>query len=186
MGSRILKVDQEKVDHLMELVGELNVAKNGLTFLAQAAEEEFGSRALARRIKDQYSGLHRIAEELQSAVMDVRMLPLSVAFSRFPRLVRDLSRRLGKTIELTMEGEDTMADKDVIEALADPLVHLVRNSLDHGVEPPGERADGRQARHRPDHPGRGGRRRRGARGDLRRRARRRPGSGSSTRRTRRA
>ncbi|GIE93465.1 chemotaxis protein CheA [Paractinoplanes rishiriensis] len=145
VGSRILKVDQEKVDHLMELVGELNVAKNGLTFLAQAAEEEFGSRALSRRIKDQYSGMHRIAEELQAAVMDVRMLPLSVAFSRFPRLVRDLSRRLGKTIELVMEGEDTMADKDVIEALADPLVHLVRNSLDHGIEPSDERVSAGKA-----------------------------------------
>ncbi|GIM94107.1 chemotaxis protein CheA [Paractinoplanes toevensis] len=139
VGSRILKVDQEKVDHLMELVGELNVAKNGLTFLAQAAEEEFGSRALSRRIKDQYSGLHRIAEELQASVMDIRMLPLSVAFSRFPRLVRDLSRRLGKNIELVLTGEDTMADKDVIEALGDPLVHLVRNSLDHGVETVDER-----------------------------------------------
>lgn len=139
VGSRVLKVDQEKVDRLMELVGELNVAKNGLTFLAEAAEEEFGSRALSRRIKDQYAGLHRIAEELQAAVMDVRMLPLSVSFSRFPRLVRDLSRRLGKRIELVTEGEDTMADKDVIEALADPLVHLVRNSLDHGIEPPDER-----------------------------------------------
>ena len=135
VGTRILKVDQEKVDHLMELVGELNVAKNGLTFLADAAEEEFGSRVLSRRIKDQYSGLHRIAEELQAAVMDVRMLPLSVAFSRFPRLIRDLSRRLGKEVELVTEGEDTMADKDVIEALGDPLVHLVRNSLDHGIEP---------------------------------------------------
>ena len=146
VGSRILKVDQEKVDHLMELVGELNVAKNGLTFLAQAAEEEFGSRALSRRIKDQYSGMHRIAEELQAAVMDIRMLPLSVAFSRFPRLVRDLSRRLGKSIELVMEGEDTMADKDVIEALADPLVHLVRNSLDHGIETAEERlASGKAA-----------------------------------------
>ncbi|MDY7090159.1 MAG: chemotaxis protein CheA [Actinomycetota bacterium] len=139
VGTRILKVDQEKVDHLMELVGELNVAKNGLTFLADAAEEEFGSRVLGRRIKDQYSGLHRIAEELQAAVMDVRMLPLSVAFSRFPRLIRDLSRRLGKTVELVTEGEDTMADKDVIEALGDPLVHLVRNSLDHGIETPAER-----------------------------------------------
>ena len=139
VGNKILKVDQEKVDRLMELVGELNVAKNGLVFLAQAAEEEFGSRALGRRIKDQYSGMHRIAEELQAAVMDIRMLPLSVAFSRFPRLVRDLSRRLGKSIELVMEGEDTMADKDVIEALADPLVHLVRNSLDHGVETAEER-----------------------------------------------
>nr|WP_221373880.1 chemotaxis protein CheA [Actinoplanes polyasparticus] len=139
VGTRILKVDQEKVDHLMELVGELNVAKNGLTFLADAAEEEFGSRVLSRRIKDQYSGLHRIAEELQAAVMDVRMLPLSVAFSRFPRLIRDLSRRLGKTVELVTEGEDTMADKDVIEALGDPLVHLVRNSLDHGIETSADR-----------------------------------------------
>lgn len=140
VGTRVLKVDQEKVDRLMELVGELNVAKNGLTFLASSAEEEFGSRALSRRIKDQYAGLHRIAEELQSAVMDVRMLPLSVAFGRFPRLVRDLSRRLGKNIELITEGGETMADKDVIEALGDPLVHLVRNSLDHGIEPPDERS----------------------------------------------
>ncbi|WP_436527129.1 chemotaxis protein CheA [Actinoplanes sp. HUAS TT8] len=139
VGTRILKVDQEKVDRLMELVGELNVAKNGLTFLAAAAEEEYGSRALSRRIKDQYAGLHRIAEELQAAVMDVRMLPLSVAFGRFPRLVRDLSRRLGKSIELVTEGDDTMADKDVIEALGDPLVHLVRNSLDHGIETSDER-----------------------------------------------
>ncbi|MFF5227942.1 chemotaxis protein CheA [Dactylosporangium sp. NPDC000521] len=139
VGTRVLKVDQAKVDRLMELVGELNVAKNGLTYLAEAAEEEFGSRVMGRRIKDQYAGLHRIAEELQSAVMDVRMLPLSVSFSRFPRLVRDLSRRLGKRIELVTEGEDTMADKDVIEALADPLVHLVRNSLDHGIETPDER-----------------------------------------------
>ncbi|KUL35834.1 chemotaxis protein CheA [Actinoplanes awajinensis] len=139
VGTRVLKVDQEKVDRLMELVGELNVAKNGLTFLADAAEEEFGSRVFSRRIKDQYAGLHRIAEELQTAVMDIRMLPLSVAFSRFPRLVRDLSRRLGKTIELVTEGAETMADKDVIEALGDPLVHLVRNSLDHGIETPAER-----------------------------------------------
>jgi chemotaxis protein histidine kinase CheA len=134
VGSRILKVDTDKVDRLMELAGELNVAKNALTFLANAAEQEFGSRELSRRIKDQYAGMHRIAEDLQAAVMDIRMLPFSVSFSRFPRLVRDLSRRLGKTIELVTDGEDTMADKDVIEALGDPLVHLVRNSLDHGIE----------------------------------------------------
>jgi two-component system chemotaxis sensor kinase CheA len=139
VGSRILRVDQGKVDHLMELVGELNVAKNGLAFLARTAEEEYDRRALSRRIKEHHSGLHRIAEELQTSVMDIRMLPLSVAFNRLPRLVRDLSRRLGKNAEVTVEGEDTMADKDVIEALADPLVHLVRNSLDHGVEPTGER-----------------------------------------------
>ncbi|MBG0818599.1 chemotaxis protein CheA [Planomonospora sp. ID82291] len=146
VGSRTLKVEQEKVDRLMELVGELNVAKNALTFLAASAEEEFGSRLLARRIKDQYAGMHRIAEELQAAVMDVRMLPLSVAFARFPRLVRDLGRKLGKSVELVTEGEEVMADKDVIEALGDPLVHLVRNSLDHGVEAPAQRvAAGKEA-----------------------------------------
>jgi two-component system chemotaxis sensor kinase CheA len=139
VGSRILKVDTDKVDRLMELAGELNVAKNALTFLASAAEQEFGSRELGRRIKDQYATTHRIAEDLQAAVMDIRMLPFSVSFSRFPRLVRDLSRRLGKTIELVTDGEDTMADKDVIEALGDPLVHLVRNSLDHGIEPADDR-----------------------------------------------
>ena len=124
----------------MELVGELNVAKNGLTFLATVAEEEYGNRGLARRIKEQHAGLRRLAEELQAAVMDMRMLPLSVAFARFPRLVRDLARKLDKPIELVTEGEDTMADKDIIEALADPLVHLVRNSVDHGIEAPDERA----------------------------------------------
>ncbi|MFC4060347.1 chemotaxis protein CheW [Planomonospora corallina] len=139
VGSRTLKVEQEKVDRLMELVGELNVAKNALTFLAAAAEEEHGDRVLARRIKDQYAGMHRIAEELQAAVMDVRMLPLSAAFARFPRLVRDLGRKLGKSVELVTSGEEVMADKDVIEALGDPLVHLVRNSLDHGVETPERR-----------------------------------------------
>jgi two-component system, chemotaxis family, sensor kinase CheA len=139
VGTRTLKVDQEKVDRLMELAGELNVAKNSLTFLADAAEQEFGSRPLSRRIKDQYASMHRIAEELQAAVMDIRMLPFSVSYSRFPRLVRDLSRRLGKTVELVTDGEDTMADKDVIEALGDPLVHLVRNSLDHGIETPADR-----------------------------------------------
>ena len=139
VGSRILKVDTDKVDRLMELAGELNVAKNALTFLANAAEQEFGSRELSRRIKDQYAGMHRIAEDLQAAVMDIRMLPFSVSFSRFPRLVRDLSRRLGKSIELVTDGEDTMADKDVIEALGDPLVHLVRNSLDHGIEAAADR-----------------------------------------------
>ena len=147
VGNRTLKVDQGKIDRLMELVGELNVAKNGLTFLAEAADEEFGNRLLARRIKDQYGGMHRIAEELQSAVMDVRLLPLSVAFARFPRLVRDLSRKLGRPAELVTEGGDTMADKDVIEALGDPLVHLVRNALDHGIEePPARAAAGKAAR----------------------------------------
>jgi two-component system chemotaxis sensor kinase CheA len=123
----------------MDLVGELHVAKNALSFLADDAEEEFGSRVLGRRLKDQYGVQHRLVEELQAAVMDIRMLPLSVAFARFTRLVRDLGRRLGKPVELVSVGADTMADKDVIESLGDPLMHLVRNCVDHGLETPAQR-----------------------------------------------
>ncbi|MDI6103297.1 chemotaxis protein CheW [Actinoplanes sp. NEAU-A12] len=135
----VIEVGKEKMDRLVELAAELNVATNGLTFLAVAAEEEFGSRMLSRRIKDQHAGMHRIAEQLRAAVTDVRMVPLSVAFGRFPPLVRDLSRRLGTTVELVTEGEDTVADADVIEALGEPLTHLVRNSVVHGIEPSAER-----------------------------------------------
>ncbi|QTE29358.1 chemotaxis protein CheA [Pengzhenrongella sicca] len=139
LGARTLRVDQEKVDLLMDLVGELHVAKNAMAFLADAAEEEFGSRVLSRRLKDQYGVQHRLVEEMQAAVMDIRMLPLSVAFARFDRLVRDLGRRLDKSVGLVTEGADTMADKDVIEALGDPLMHLVRNCVDHGLETAAER-----------------------------------------------
>ena len=136
---RALKVDQEKIDRIMELVGELIVAKNALPFLAREAEEEYGVPALARSIKGQYGVLDRLAEELQTSVMDVRMVPMSMAFGRFPRLVRDVARKLGKQVHLLTEGEETRADKDVIDLIADPLVHLVRNSLDHGIEQPEQR-----------------------------------------------
>ena len=135
---RVLKVEQSKVDQLLDLVGELAVAKNALPFVAQEAEDA-GARALGRRVLDEYAVISRVSEELQQAVMDVRMLPVSTAFARVPRLVRDLSRKLGKQVRLVQEGEDTAADKDVIEMLSEPLVHLVRNSLDHGIETPAVR-----------------------------------------------
>ena len=129
-----LKVDQTRLDALMDLVGELVVAKNTLPFLAKRAEDEFGVRPLAKEIQSQYGVINRLSEELQSAMMQIRMVPVSTVFQRFPRLVRDLSRKLDKNIQLVMEGEDTEADKNVVESLADPLIHLVRNSLDHGLE----------------------------------------------------
>jgi len=137
--NKTLRVDQERIDALMDLVGELIVAKNALPFLARRAEEDFNVKALAKEIKAQYAVINRLADELQNAMMSVRMVPVSSIFQRFPRLVRDLSRRLDKKIQLVMEGEDTEADKNVIESLADPLIHLVRNSLDHGIEMPEER-----------------------------------------------
>lgn len=136
---KVLKVDQAKVDRLMNLIGEMVVSKNSLPYLANRAENQFGVRELAREIKAQYAVINRIAEEMQDAIMQVRMTPVSFVFQRFPRLVRDTSRKLGKEVELVLEGEDTEADKNIVEALSDPLIHIVRNCLDHGLELPGQR-----------------------------------------------
>jgi two-component system chemotaxis sensor kinase CheA len=141
-----LRVDQAKIDLLMNLIGELIVSKNSLPFLARRAEDVYGSREMSREIKDQYAVIDRLAQEMQGAIMAVRMLPVSDVFDRFPRLVRDVARRLGKEVELRIAGGDTAADKTIIEALGDPLLHIVRNSLDHGVEP----ADERRAAEKPE------------------------------------
>lgn len=135
-GGRVLKVSQDKIDRLMDLIGEMVVAKNALPYLAQRAEEVFQQRELAREIKNQYAVINRIAEDMQHSIMQVRMLPVGTVFQRFARLVRDTSRKLGKEVRLVIEGEDTEADKNVIESLADPLIHILRNSLDHGIERP--------------------------------------------------
>lgn len=135
-GPKSLKVDQAKIDRLMNLIGEMVVSKNALPYLAGRAETVFGVRDLAREIKSQYAVINRIAEEMQDAIMQVRMMPVSFVFQRFPRLVRDTSRKLGKEVNLVLEGEETEADKNIIESLGDPLVHIVRNSLDHGFELP--------------------------------------------------
>jgi two-component system chemotaxis sensor kinase CheA len=143
---RVLKVGQEKIDRLMDLIGEMVVAKNSLPYLAQRAEDVFQQRELSREIKAQYAVINRIAEDMQHAIMQVRMLPVGTVFQRFGRLVRDISRKLGKDVQLVVQGEETEADKNVIEALADPLIHILRNSLDHGIEmPQARRAAGKPA-----------------------------------------
>ena len=135
-GISVLKVPREKIDRLMELIGEMVVAKNALPYLANRAENDFSCRELAREIKANHSVINRIAEEMQDAIMQVRMLPVGTVFQRFPRLVRDLSKKLGKQVRLDITGEDTEADKNMIESLSEPLIHLLRNSLDHGIESP--------------------------------------------------
>jgi two-component system chemotaxis sensor kinase CheA len=135
-GPKSLKVDQAKIDLLMNLIGELVVSKNALPYLAQRAEAQYGVRDLSREIKSEYAVINRIADEMQGAIMQVRMMAVSFVFQRFPRLVRDISRKLGKEVQLVLEGEQTEADKNIVESLADPLIHIVRNSLDHGIESP--------------------------------------------------
>lgn len=136
---KVLKVEQSKIDRLMDLIGEIVVAKNALPYLANKAEDQFGNREMSREIKAQYAVINRIVEEMQDAIMQVRMMPVSFIFQRFPRLVRDIARKLGKEVELQIHGEQTEADKSIIESLADPLIHILRNSLDHGLETVEER-----------------------------------------------
>ena len=144
---RVLRVDQGKIDAIMNLVAELIVAKNGLNYLAARAETEHGSRAMSREIKDAHAVIDRISQGLQVGVMSVRMMPVSHVLQRFPRLVRDVARSLHKKVELVVEGEETEADKNVLESLADPLIHIVRNSLDHGLETPEERRAAGKSEH---------------------------------------
>jgi two-component system chemotaxis sensor kinase CheA len=131
----------------MNLIGEMVVSKNALCPISPDAPRTFSACASSsREIKAQYAVINRIAEEMQDAIMQVRMMPVSFVFQRFPRLVRDTSRKLGKDVNLVLEGEETEADKNIIESLGDPLVHIVRNSLDHGFEQPEvRRASGKPA-----------------------------------------
>ena len=137
---KTLKVDQEKIDVLMDLIGEMVVAKNSLPYLAVKAETYYGLLELSREIKSQYAIINRIAEDMQYVIMKVRMMPVSFIFQRLPRLVRDTSIKLGKRVNLILEGEQTEIDKTIVEALAAPLIHIVRNSLDHGIEMPDVRS----------------------------------------------
>lgn len=133
-GASSIRVDTAKIDSLINMVGELVITQSMLGMLG----EDFSMDKLAR-LREGLGQLERHTRELQESVMQIRMLPISFTFSRFPRLVHDLSQKLGKQIELKMTGENTEVDKTVIEKIGDPLVHLVRNSVDHGIEMPEER-----------------------------------------------
>lgn len=137
--SRYLKIDRVRVDRLMELIGEMVVAKNGLPYVARRVEAGGDARDVARELMNRYASVSRITDEMQDAVMRMRMMPMSSTVQRLPRLVRDIAHRLGKEVELVVRGDETEADKTIIEGIADPLLHIVRNSLDHGFESPDER-----------------------------------------------
>ena len=130
-----VRVDTGKIDSLINMVGELVITQSMLGMLG----DDFSIDKLPR-LREGLAQLERHTRELQESVMQIRMLPISFTFSRFPRLVHDLSQKLGKKIELKLSGENTELDKTVIEKIGDPLVHLVRNSVDHGIELPEERA----------------------------------------------
>ena len=126
-----VRVDTKRLDQIMNMVGELVLVRNRLLSLSNNANDESMAKAIAN--------LDVVTGDLQGAVMKTRMQPIKKVFGRFPRVVRDLARTLKKEITLVLEGEDTDLDKNLVEALADPLVHLVRNSVDHGIEMPEDR-----------------------------------------------
>lgn len=139
-GSTTIRVDHEKLDHLMNLIGELIINRNRYSMIARAlAEGQDNVPDVAQQLTETTYAMARISDDLQDTIMKVRMVPVHTVFSRFPRLVRDLSRKSGKQVELITEGEETELDKSVGEEIGDPLVHLIRNSLDHGLEPEDER-----------------------------------------------
>ncbi len=126
-----VRVDTQRLDDIMNMVGELVLVRNRLVRLGVSSGDEVMAKAV--------SNLDVVTADLQTAVMKTRMQPIKKVFGRFPRVVRDLARNLKKEITLELQGEETDLDKNLVEALADPLVHLVRNSVDHGIEMPGAR-----------------------------------------------
>ncbi len=135
-----IRVDHTKLDHLMNLIGELIINRNRFAMLARGLEEGQDVNEIAQKLSETTYSVGRISDDLQDTIMNVRMVPVQSVFSRFPRLVRDLSQKSGKEVELITEGEDTELDKSVVEEIGDPLVHLIRNAMDHGLESPEERA----------------------------------------------
>jgi two-component system chemotaxis sensor kinase CheA len=136
--SRTLRVDVERVGALVNLTGELTVAKNAIGHIARMARE--GGNSLAGAINDEHVKLDRLIGALQQGVLELRVLPLRTIFQRFFRPVREMSETLGRPARLVTEGDDTEADRSIVEALFEPLLHVIRNAMDHGVEPGAERA----------------------------------------------
>jgi two-component system chemotaxis sensor kinase CheA len=132
---KTVKIEQSSIDNLMNVVGELLVAKNSLPYLAENVTD-MTHELISRAIMEKYTFINRLSEQLQELIMGMRMLPISYVFDRYPKLVRDISKNLGKKVKLSMEGGETKLDKNMIEMLADPMIHIMRNSLDHGIELP--------------------------------------------------
>ena len=129
-----IRVEVKRLDHLMNLIGELVLGKNRLLKIYDDVEERYEGEKFLEELNQVVSSISLVTTDLQIAVMKTRMLPIAKVFNKFPRMVRDLSRELGKQIELEISGEETELDKSIVEEIGDPLVHIIRNSCDHGIE----------------------------------------------------
>ncbi|MCM2257065.1 MAG: chemotaxis protein CheA [Vicinamibacteria bacterium] len=138
--SNMVRVDFGQLDHLLNLVGELVIYRNKLHEVGHRLSDSLGGKSDAgRELLEAVQQVAGVSAQLQETVMDIRMLPIRHVFERFPRLVRDLAKGQGKDIELILEGEGTRVDKAIIDEIGEPLVHMIRNAVDHGIEPPAVR-----------------------------------------------
>ena len=140
-----IRVDVKRLDHLMNLIGELVLGKNRLIKINDDVEERYEGEEFLEELNQVVSIVSLVTTDLQIAVMKTRMLPIGKVFNKFPRMIRDLSRDLNKKIELVISGEETELDKSIVEEIGDPLVHIIRNSCDHGIEMPEDRLAGKKA-----------------------------------------
>jgi len=131
-----IRVDVKRLDHLMNLIGELVLAKNRLIKINDDVEERYEGEEFLEELNQVVSIVSLVTTDLQIAVMKTRMLPIGKVFNKFPRMIRDLTRELNKKMELQISGEETELDKSIVEEVGDPLVHIIRNSCDHGIEIP--------------------------------------------------
>lgn len=136
---RTIKVSSDKLDQLMNNVGELVITNSGFQKIYDDLVAQFGEDSLFNELKGKIDQINRISKDLQTGIMNIRMVPIGSVFNRFTRLIRDLSLETGKQVNLVLRGENTELDKKVIDAIGEPLIHLIRNSVDHGIESPSER-----------------------------------------------
>ncbi len=134
-----IRVSQDKIDRMMNMISELLIAKNSFMHISAKLNSEYDLPEMSKEVKQVGAYINRISDELQNTIMSIRMIEVKTVFQKMPRVVRDIAQNTGKKIELHMEGENTELDKTIIEQISDPLVHLVRNAADHGIEDPNDR-----------------------------------------------
>ena len=135
----MLRVEAGRIDNVLNLVGELIIGKSMLQQALNEFSKRYPKELLRGKFADAMAFQARVLNDLQRSVMKIRMVPVDQLFRRFPRMVRDVSRQCGREVELDISGQDTDLDKGILDAIAEPLTHLVRNAVSHGIEPPEER-----------------------------------------------
>lgn len=145
--TKSIKVSSEKLDQLMNNVGELVITNSGFQKIYDDLVRNFGDDTIFSELKSKIDQINRISKDLQSGIMNTRMVPIGSVFNRFSRLVRDLSVETGKKVHLNLVGENTELDKKVVDMIGEPMLHLIRNSIDHGIETPAERVKAGKPEH---------------------------------------